>query len=110
VHATNTAMLAVVNPGRPDRPGGADQARALTWEHVDLEAGTVSVWRSVRAHGDTKTNRSRRTLKLPEIAVEALRGQRERRARERAEQQTRAPSPAPRHKLRRTRGERRRLR
>jgi hypothetical protein len=35
---------------------------------------------------------------------------RERRARERAEQQTRAPSPAPRHKLRRTRGERRRLR
>jgi integrase len=27
----------------------------------------------VRAHGDTKTNRSRRTLKLPEIAVEALR-------------------------------------
>jgi integrase len=39
----------------------------------------------VRAHGDTKTNRSRRTLKLPEIAVEALRGQRERQARERAE-------------------------
>jgi hypothetical protein len=33
------------------------------------------VWRSVRAHGDTKTNRSRRTLKLPEIAVEALRSQ-----------------------------------
>ena len=27
------------------------------------------------AHGDTKTNRSRRTLKLPGIAVEALRGQ-----------------------------------
>ena len=84
MHATNTAMLAVVNPGRPDRPGGADQARALTWEHVDLEAGTVSVWRSVRAHGDTKTNRSRRTLKLPETAVEALRGQRDRQARERA--------------------------
>jgi integrase len=85
VHATNTAMLAVVNPGRPDRPGGADQARALTWEHVDLEAGTVSVWRSVRAHGDTKTNRSRRTLKLPEIAVEALRAQQERQDQERAE-------------------------
>src|ERR1700756_4947745 len=43
------------------------------------------VWRSVRAHGDTKTNRSRRTLKLPEIAVEALRAQRRRQAAERAE-------------------------
>ena len=62
----------------------SEEARALTWEHVDLEAGTISVWRSVRAHGDTKTNRSRRTLKLPEIAVEALRVQRERQARERA--------------------------
>ena len=53
----------------------SEEARALTWEHVSLEAGTSSVWRSVRAHGDTKTNRSQRTLKLPEIAVEALRGQ-----------------------------------
>ena len=59
----------------------SEEVRALTWEHVDLEAGTISVWRSVRAHGDTKTNRSRRTLKLPEIAVEALPGQRERQAR-----------------------------
>jgi integrase len=63
----------------------SEEARALTWEHVDLEVGTISVWRSVRAHGDTKTNRSRRTLKLPEIAVEALRGQRQRQAWERAE-------------------------
>jgi integrase len=63
----------------------SEKVRALTWEHVDLEAGTISVWRSVRAHGDTKTNRSRRTLKLPEIAVEALRGQRERQAAERAQ-------------------------
>jgi len=47
--------------------------------------GTISVWRSVRAHGDTKTNRSRRTLKLPAIAVEALRGQRERQSAERAQ-------------------------
>jgi integrase len=62
----------------------SEEARALAWEHVDLEAGTISVWRSVRAHGDTKTNRSRRTLKLPEIAVEALRVQRERQARARA--------------------------
>ena len=33
----------------------SEEARALTWEHVDLEAGTTSAWRSVRAHGDTKT-------------------------------------------------------
>jgi integrase len=61
----------------------SEKARALTWEHVDLEAGTISVWRSVRAHGDTKTNPSGRTLKLPETAVEALRGQRERQSAER---------------------------
>src|SRR6516162_3545063 len=61
----------------------SEEARALTWDHVDLDAGTVSVWRSVRAHGDTKTERSRRTLKLPEIAVEALRAQRRRQAGER---------------------------
>ena len=61
----------------------SEEARALTWEHVDLDAGTISVWRSVRAHGDTKTVRSRRTLKLPEIAVEALRAQMRRQAEER---------------------------
>ena len=33
----------------------SEEARALTWEHVDLDAGTIAVWRSVRAHGDTKT-------------------------------------------------------
>src|SRR5260370_1881900 len=48
----------------------SQEARALTWQHVDLEAGTISVWRSVRAHGGTKTTRSRRTLKLPGVAVE----------------------------------------
>jgi Phage integrase family len=53
----------------------SEEARALTWDHVDLDAGTISVWRSVRAHGDTKTNRSRRTLRIPQIAVEALQEQ-----------------------------------
>ena len=43
----------------------SEEARALTWEHVDLEAETISVWRSVRAHGDTKTNRWRRSLGWP---------------------------------------------
>jgi len=33
----------------------------------------IAVWRSVRAHGDTKTERSRRTLGLPAVAVQALR-------------------------------------
>ena len=36
----------------------------------------VAVWRSVRAHGDTKTEKSRRTLALPQSAVTALREQR----------------------------------
>jgi integrase len=61
----------------------SEEARALTWDHVDLDAGTVSVWRSVRAHGDTKTERSRRTLKLPETVVKVLREHRERQAAER---------------------------
>jgi integrase len=61
----------------------SEEARALTWDHVDLDAGTVSVWRSVRAHGDTKTQRSRRTLKLPRAAVEVLRKQQEQQLEER---------------------------
>jgi integrase len=62
----------------------SEEARALTWDHVDLDAGTISVWRSVRAHGDTKTNRSRRTLRIPQIAVEALQGQLRRQAEDRS--------------------------
>ena len=27
----------------------SEEARALTWRHVDLDAGTIMVWRSVRA-------------------------------------------------------------
>jgi integrase len=61
----------------------SEEARALRWDYVDLDAGTIMVWRSVRAHGDTKTTRSRRTLKLPDIAVEALRAQKRRQAAER---------------------------
>ena len=61
----------------------SEEARALTWDHVDLDAKTISVWRSVRAHGDTKTNRSRRTLRIPQIAVEALQAQLRRQAEER---------------------------
>jgi integrase len=61
----------------------SEEARALTWEHVDLNTGTVSVWRSVRAHGDTKTEKSRRTLKLPVTAIETLKAHKTRQAEDR---------------------------
>jgi integrase len=50
-----------------------EEARALAWAEVDLEAGTMAVYRSVRTKGDTKTRKSRRVLKLPIKAVHALR-------------------------------------
>ena len=60
-----------------------EEARALRWSEVDLEEGTVAVYRSVRAKGDTKTRKSRRLLKLPKRAVESLREHRKRQAAER---------------------------
>ena len=60
-----------------------EEARALTWADVDLDAGTVAVYRSVRVKGDTKTRKSRRVLKLPTRATEALREHRKRQAAER---------------------------
>jgi integrase len=70
----------------------AEEARALRWEHVafgDPAAAppvpaSAAVWRSVRSHGDTKTEQSRRTLGLPQMAVDALRAHQERQAAERA--------------------------
>jgi integrase len=59
-----------------------EEARALRWDHVDLDGDPdtspaipphVAVWRSVRVHGETKTERSRRTLGLPQVAADALR-------------------------------------
>lgn len=52
-----------------------EELRALSWDHVDLDADPpfVRLWRSVRHGGDTKTPRSRRTLELPSACVEALR-------------------------------------
>ena len=69
-----------------------EEARALRWEHVDFGdpvasppvPASAAVWRSVRSHGDTKTEKSRRTLALPEMAVTALRAHRERQAGDRA--------------------------
>lgn len=59
-----------------------EELRALTWDHVDLNGDSstnppvlrsISVWRSVRAGGDTKTRKSRRTLAMPLRCVVALR-------------------------------------
>jgi integrase len=70
-----------------------EEARALRWDHVDLASNSdaeppvpphVAVWRSVRVHGETKTEQSRRTLGLPQMAVEALRALHESQSHERA--------------------------
>ena len=68
-----------------------EEARALQWSHVvawvndaeqwqsvtpagfDHEKLAVYVWRSVRAGGDTKTQKSRRTLEVPDEVARALR-------------------------------------
>jgi integrase len=78
-----------------------EEACALRWSHVvawvdkevqwrpvtdagfDHERFAIYVWRSVRANGDTKTEKSRRTLELPTQAAEALRTHHVRQARER---------------------------
>lgn len=57
-----------------------EELRSLMWSDVDLDAGTLAVYRSVRASGDTKTPKSRRVLKLPIKAVEALTEHRDRQA------------------------------
>jgi integrase len=61
-----------------------EEARALRWDHVDLDGGAMAVWRSVRHGGDTKTAKSRRTLGLPHAASEALREHGRRQAGEKA--------------------------
>ena len=69
-----------------------EETRELRWDHVDLDGGpgaarpvppSVAVWHSVRQGGDTKTAKSRRTLALPQTAVEALREHRKRQAEDR---------------------------
>jgi integrase len=58
-----------------------EELRALRWCHVDLVGKpngvrpmppSIAVWRSVRAGGDTKTKKSRRTLATPQRCVDAL--------------------------------------
>jgi integrase len=94
-------------PGSPPRPPSlmhayivlcllvgvrTEKARALRWDHVDLDGQpdadppvppNVALWRSVRDNGDTETEKSRRTLGLPQLAVDALREHRRRQEEER---------------------------
>jgi integrase len=67
-----------------------EELRALRWSHVDLDGQphtrppappSISVLRSVRAGGDTKTRKSRRRLALPQRCVDALHHHRHRQAR-----------------------------
>ena len=69
-----------------------EEARELFWDHVDLDGDpgavrpvppSVAAWHSVRQGGDTKTAKSRRTLALPQAAVQALREHRKRQAEDR---------------------------
>ena len=79
-------VLSLLTGARPE------ELRALTWDHVDLVGKPdadppvppyVAVWRSVRAGGDTKTRKSRRTLALPKRCVQALQLHQTRQAEER---------------------------
>jgi integrase len=67
-----------------------EEARALRWEHIDFGdaaakppiPASAAVWRSVRSHGDTKTEKSRRTLGLPQMAADALHAHKDRQVKE----------------------------
>jgi integrase len=63
------------------RGARTEELRALTWDHVDLLGRPdtqppipphIAVWRSVRAQGETKTRKSRRTIALPIRCVDVL--------------------------------------
>ena len=58
-----------------------EEVRALRWKHVDLTGNphrtppvppSISVLRSVRQGGDTKTRKSRRRIAIPRRCVDAL--------------------------------------
>jgi integrase len=58
-----------------------EEVRALRWEHVDLTGNpeatppvppSISVLRSVRETGDTKTRRSRRRIAIPRRCIDVL--------------------------------------
>jgi site-specific recombinase XerC len=57
----------------------------VTGAGFDHERFAICVWRSVRVNGDTKTEKSRRTLELPDEAAAALKEHRARQAARRLE-------------------------
>ena len=65
------------------------EALGLRWSDVDLEAGQLAVRQSLLRAGshptfaEPKSSRSRRTIALPDVAVEALRAQRVRQLQDR---------------------------
>jgi integrase len=72
-------FILLVNTGL--RPG---EALGLSWESVDLERGQLTVRQALTetnghlAIGEVKTLAGRRTISLPEVAIQALRRQRKR--------------------------------
>jgi site-specific recombinase XerD len=57
--------------------------RPVTEIGFEHEKFAIYVWRSVREHGDTKTERSRRTPELPKEAADVLRSHHSRQAQQR---------------------------
>ena len=66
------AIVAVLTGMRPE------ELRALRWDHVDVAGGMLHVWRSVRASGDTKTAKSRRSIVVEDEVMRAVLRQQER--------------------------------
>jgi integrase len=62
------------------RPG---ELRRLDWDHVDFDQGVIHVWRSASRTGEVKTQKSRRSLVLPQRAMAALMAHRKLQAAER---------------------------
>lgn len=62
------------------RPG---ELRKLTWDNVDLDERVIHVWKSASRSGYTKTEESKRSLRMPRTAVDALRAHQERQDAER---------------------------
>jgi integrase len=69
-----------------------EEARALRWDHVDLDGNPdakppvpphIAVWRSARSHGDVKTQKSRRTLRMPMAVADALKAHKAKQAEDR---------------------------
>jgi hypothetical protein len=72
-------ILTAIGARRLRELTAADVHQALTAMAARYSTAAVAmghnaaVWRSVRSHGDTKTDKSRRTLALPRMAPDALR-------------------------------------